>query len=95
MNARRNHVNGLLPEFTRNGVLPVGDDPLTLNELRESVLVRGPSGRRKSSRWDSVWRVVLLENLAILVTELWQIGISEIFVDGSFVKDKDHPNHID
>ena len=30
-----------------------------------------------------------------LVTQLWQIGIQDIFADGSFVEDKDHPNDID
>ena len=26
---------------------------------------------------------------------MWQVGITEIFADGSFVEDKDHPNDID
>lgn len=37
----------------------------------------------------------LVDNLAVMVDQLWQIGITEIFVDGSFVEDKDHPNDID
>ena len=36
-----------------------------------------------------------MDNLAILVRQLWQVGIGEVFVNGSFVEDKDHPNDID
>lgn len=34
-------------------------------------------------------------NLSVRVHHLWQAGITEIFIDGSFVEDKDHPNDID
>ena len=27
--------------------------------------------------------------------QLWQVGIGDVFVDGSFAEDKDHPNDID
>lgn len=27
--------------------------------------------------------------------QLWAVGVTEIFADGSFVEDKDHPNDID
>lgn len=37
---------------------------------------------------------MLLENLEVLVKQLWKAGISDIFIDGSFVEDKDHPNDI-
>ena len=30
-----------------------------------------------------------------MVKHLWSVGITEIFIDGSFVEDKDHPNDID
>ena len=30
-----------------------------------------------------------------MVGRLWQVGIDRIFVDGSFVEEKDHPNDID
>lgn len=36
-----------------------------------------------------------MDNLSTLVAQLWQVGITEIFVNGSFVEDKDHPNYID
>ena len=31
----------------------------------------------------------------MLIKQLWQVGVSEIFLDGSFVEDKAHPNDID
>lgn len=30
-----------------------------------------------------------------MVRQLWTVGIHEIFVDGSFAEDKEHPNDID
>src|ERR1041384_5574189 len=54
---------------------------------------RGP--RRRLPNWDVIWRRQLVDNLGILVRQLWQVGIREIFADGSFVEDKEHPNDID
>ncbi len=82
-----------VPNFTEDGVLPPGDYELTVHELRESILVTGP--RDGSPNWDSFWRAKLVDNLESLVKQLWQVGVSDIFVDGSFVEDKDHPNDID
>lgn len=95
MNARRIHDTRKLPAFTADGVLPVGDYVLTLGELRESPLVRGPAGRAKHPHWDANWRGQLVDKLTVLVKQLWQVGVTEIFLDGSFVEDKDHPNDID
>ena len=81
-----------LPPFSLAGVLPPGDYELTLEELRKSLLVKGPG---QSPDWDGPWRRRLVDNLEILVRQLWRVGISEIFVDGSFAEDKDHPNDID
>ncbi len=83
----------MLPLFTSDGVLPRGDYPLTLADLRASQLVTGEGVA--SDAWDSKWRLVLVENLEVLVKQLWQVGIERIFVNGSFVEDKDHPNDID
>jgi hypothetical protein len=80
-----------LPGFTADGLLPPGDYPLTLRELRESLLVRG-SG---SPNWDAAWRAHLVSNLEILVQQLCQVQVIEVFINGSFVEDKDHPNDID
>lgn len=82
-----------LPAFDADGMLPPGDYELTLDELRASSLVTGTGVA--SSTWDQQWRSLLVENLAVLVGQLRQIGVSEIFADGSFVEDKDHPNDID
>ena len=81
-----------LPPFNSDGILPPGDYPLTLDELTDSMLV---CGQPNSETWDWQWRLHLLKNLVNLVDQLWQVGITEIFIDGSFVADKDHPNDID
>ncbi len=66
---------------------------MTLAELRESLLVTGQNV--VSINWDQEWRARLVDNLEILVEQLWKVGISAIFVNGSFVEKKDHPNDID
>lgn len=81
-----------LPQFDHDGFLPPGDYELSFAELRQSVLVEGP---RAYPHWDKEWRMKLVGNLEILVRQLWQVGITEIFADGSFAEDKDHPNDID
>jgi hypothetical protein len=78
--------------FTADGLLPPGDYRGTLTELSSSILVHGPSNIKN---WDSSWRGRLVDNLAILVEQLWGVGISNIFINGSFVEDKEHPNDID
>jgi hypothetical protein len=83
----------MLPPFTAEGLLPPGDYALTLAELAASALVVGPPGH--PATWDTRWRAQLVANLALLVHQLWQVGIDRIFADGSFVEDKDHPNDID
>ena len=82
-----------LPPFTTEDVLPPGDYSLTLEELRQSHLVTGKESF--SETWDHAWREKLVTNLSVLVRQLWQVGIDRIFVDGSFVENKDHPNDID
>jgi hypothetical protein len=83
-----------IPEqFTQTGVLAPGDYRATLAEIRASVLVTGAGVT--SSHWDSEWRSECVDNLEIMVKQLWQIGIEKVFIDGSFVEDKDHPNDID
>jgi hypothetical protein len=82
-----------LPLFTAEGVLPPGDYALTLSELASSPLVTGSADN--STTWDSSWRLQLVRNLEVLTLQLRQVGITAIFVDGSFAEDKDHPNDID
>lgn len=83
----------MLPDFDEHGVLPPGDYELTFAQLRASPLVVGP--RSGSAHWDAAWRAQLVDNLEVMVRQLWAIGIDEIFVDGSFAEDKEHPNDID
>lgn len=95
MDARKSRRLKRLPTFSEEGVLPPGDYELTLDELRESFLVLGPGDPAHCPNWNSAWRFQLVENAALLVQQLWQVGIREIFLDGSFVEEKDHPNDID
>jgi hypothetical protein len=84
-----------LPEFTDDGLLPPGDYELTLAELAESPLVSGPLDRDGYPQWDAAWRFQLVTNLRVMVRQLAQVGIGRVFIDGSFVEDKAHPNDID
>lgn len=67
---------------------------MTLASLRESVLVKG-SPALVALGWNEQWRAGLLDQLETLCGHLWSVGITEIFVDGSFVTDKIHPGDID
>jgi hypothetical protein len=80
-----------IPTFDADGLLPPNDYELSFEELRHSILAVGP-GR---AEWDSAWRLQLIGNLETLTEQLWQVGVSEVFADGSFAEDKDHPNDID
>jgi hypothetical protein len=82
-----------LPYFTENDVLPVGDHSLTLDELRECHLVTGEGNPSKT--WDAGWRLQLVKNLEVMVVQLWAVGVVNIFVNGSFCENKDHPHDID
>ncbi len=82
-----------LPSFTHDGVLPPGDYALRLDDLAASPLVMGPPNTTLS--WDRAWRAQLVRNLGLLVGQIWQLGINAIYVDGSFVENKDHPHDID
>lgn len=85
---------GLIPDFNKQGLLPPGDYEVTFDELRNSILVHGPdSGGSKN--WDGKWRLTLINNCEKLVTQLYQIGITDVYLNGSFVEEKDHPNDID
>jgi hypothetical protein len=64
-----------------------------LDELKRSPLVPGPLVAPDG--WDVEWRRRLVDNLSILVRQLWDVGVDEIFIDGSFVEAKPHPNDID
>ncbi|MFG0284111.1 MAG: DUF6932 family protein [Phycisphaerales bacterium JB039] len=80
-----------VPRFDSGGLLPPGDWDVSFAELRESILVRGDG----TPSWDAPWRAALVQNLETLTRQLWRVGVTEVFVDGSFVEDKLHPNDID
>ena len=82
-----------IPPFDADSVLPPGDYEVTFDELRASILASGPDDGRAS--WDAAWRLRLIDYLEILSRQLWQVGVHDIFADGSFAEDKDHPNDID
>lgn len=84
-----------IPPFEADGLLPPGEYEVSFDELRQSILVVGQSSATRSPTWDTEWRTKLVDNLEILTRQLWQVGVTEVFADGSFVEDKDHPNDID
>ena len=53
-----------LPPFTDDGVLPVGDYVMTLEELLVSPLVLG---RPDEGEWDVAWRRTLVQNLSVMI----------------------------
>lgn len=85
----------VIPPFTPQGLLPPGDFEVSFSELRESSLVAGPGDSDEWPTWDSTWRASLVDNLQTLTRQLWEVGITDVFADGSFTEDKDHPNDID
>ncbi|HRQ09670.1 MAG TPA: hypothetical protein PLG36_01495, partial [Trueperaceae bacterium] len=64
---------------------------MTFEQLRESVLVRGT----REVTLDGPWRMYLIDQAERMVRQLWEVGIEQIFLDGSFVEAKAHPNDID
>jgi hypothetical protein len=79
--------------FTEHGLLPLGTHEATFAELRASLLIRGPGN--SAPHWDSAWRSRLVDNAEVLVNQLWQVGISAVYLNGSFAEDKERPNDID
>ena len=73
-----------LPPFDHDGLLPPGDYELDFQGLRESFSVAGAGG--KSPTWDAPWREFLVNNLQIMTAQLWSVGVTEVFADGSFVE---------
>ena len=84
----------MIIEFTENGLLPPGDNSMTFEEPRSSLLVVGPSADVEPD-WDTDWRLQLVNQAEILADQLFQASITEIFLNGSFVEQKAHPNDID
>lgn len=85
----------MIPLFQSEGLLPPGDYEVSFAELRQSILAVGNPGTIGQGTWDTAWRTLLIDNLEVLTKQLWQVGVRDIYVDGSFAEDKDHPNDID
>ncbi|MEI7462468.1 MAG: hypothetical protein WCK15_23975 [Pirellula sp.] len=77
-----------IPEFDENGLLPVGDYEVTMAELRASILVQGPRDRIKYPSWDASWRLWLVDQLEMMVNQLWSAA------PGSGICDK-HGNELE
>lgn len=82
----------LIPPFDSRGLLPPGDYQVTFQDIRQSHLI---SGVGHDPTWDAAWRSTLLDGCEVMVRQLWQVGVTSIVLDGSFVEDKDHPSDID
>lgn len=78
--------------FNTDGLLPPGTYDASISDIKSSILVQGDG---TSATWDKAWREQLVDQAHILISQLWSVGVSDIFLDGSFVEDKDHPNDID
>lgn len=89
------HTGGKLINlhFDENGLLPAGEYPMSLDDLEQSILVTGEE--EIEGAWDTKWRLKLVKNLRVLVKQLWDEGITDIFIDGSFATDKLRPGDID
>ncbi len=85
----------VIPPFQPDGLLPPGDHEVSFEELRASVLTQGNPNTVGKSSWDTAWRMLLVDNFEVLARQLWKVGVHEIYADGSFAEDKDHPNDID
>ena len=84
-----------IPPFEADGLLPAGR--LRSVVRRTSSVDSGRRAGRRGKVANLGFRLAakLVDNLEILTRQLWQVGITEVFADGSFAEDKDHPNDID
>ncbi|WP_251951899.1 DUF6932 family protein [Salinibacter ruber] len=82
-----------IPDFTDERLLPPGDYEVTFEELRKSILVAGPDSESPwGEEWDAEWRGYLTRQAETMCSHLWEVGIEEIYLDGSFTEAKAHPN---
>ena len=74
---------------TAGGLHPVADRSTKINSGARA------QGNRAIPGWGVDWRLRLVDHLGFLCRQLWRIGITAVFADGSFIEDKSHPNDID
>lgn len=72
----------MIPRFTDEGLLPPGVHETDLKELKETM---GWSRKRRE----------LLEGLEEVLELMASCGVVRVYLDGSFVTDKDRPNDVD
>jgi hypothetical protein len=72
----------MIPQFSEDGLLPPGVHETDLEELREKM---GWSRKRQE----------LLEGLEEALELMASCRVERVYLDGSFVTDKDRPNDID
>ncbi len=72
-----------IPKFNTYGLLPPGIHPVTIVEV-EKVLAF--SAKRRS---------LIEDGLKPVSTELFKMGVSGLYIDGSFTTEKPSPNDID
>jgi hypothetical protein len=72
----------MIPQFTEEGLLPPGVHETDLKEIKEKL---GWSRKRRE----------LLEGLEEALELMGSCGVVRVYVDGSFVTDKDRPNDVD
>jgi hypothetical protein len=75
-------LSRVIPQFTGEGLLPSGVHETDLEELKEKM---GWSRKRRE----------LLEGLEEALELMVSSGVVRVYLDGSFVTDKDRPNDID
>lgn len=62
----------MLLQFNDDGILAPQDYPMTIEQLKDSLLVRG---REDGTPWNYQKRLMLVNNLIILVNQLYTVGI--------------------
>jgi len=72
----------VIPSFAKNGMLPPGIHKSSWSEFCKRY---GYNDKRKE----------LLDGLRLLLDELKKVGCQAVYVDGSFVTEKDAPNDYD
>jgi hypothetical protein len=69
-------------EFNEEGVLPEGEHKMSLEEFKDRFVFNQK-------------RAVIFSGLKLLIKDLKSIGCKTIYVDGSYVTNKEEPNDVD